>query len=161
MFDSLKVTHFFRILHWNYVNATFLLCPSTTSWSCIRGMDMKVNVWICTYPISRSNCFYPSRGVEGKREYVFCRCFQNVCFNSKGRIKWECGKLIADYYHPCVYVRREASEFVSWFYQVTAWTAEESPTSLNSQKEIEIFGQTLVLEEGNKILLWCYSYATM
>jgi len=53
----------------------------------------------------------------------------------------------------CVYVRREASVFVWWFYQVTAWTAEESPSSLNSQKEIEVFGQTHVLEQGNRILL--------
>jgi hypothetical protein len=29
-------------------------------------------------------------------------------------------------------VRREASEFVWWYYQVTAWTAEESTASLNS-----------------------------
>jgi hypothetical protein len=40
--------------------------------------------------------------------------------------------LISDYYHPCVHGRREASEFVWWYYQVTAWTAEESTASLNS-----------------------------
>jgi hypothetical protein len=50
-------------------------------------------------------------------------------------------------------VRKEASEFAWWFYQVTAWTAKESPASLNRQKEIEIFGQTHVLEEGKIILL--------
>jgi len=39
--------------------------------------------------------------------------------------------LISDYYHPCVHGRGEASEFVWWYYQVTAWTAEESTASLS------------------------------
>jgi len=41
-------------------------------------------------------------------------------------------KLTSDYYHPCVYWRKEASEFFWWYYQVTAWTAEESTASFNS-----------------------------
>ena len=123
---------FFRILHWNYVNATQPLCPSTTSWNCIRSMDVKVNVWIFTYPISRSDCFCPSRGVEEKGAYGFRRCFQNVCFNCKVAQSDSVRNLISDYYHPCLYWRREASEFVWWYYHVTAWTAEESAASLNS-----------------------------
>jgi hypothetical protein len=71
--------------------------------------------------------------------------------------------LISDYYHPCVYGHSEASEFVWWYYQVTAWTAEKSTVSLNS-----VFGTVRRSSRSlDRLLFWkkgirfCYDVTLM
>jgi hypothetical protein len=77
-------------------------------------MDVKVNVQIFTCPFHFPTAFAPVEAWKKNERMLFAGVLKMFVSTVRVAKSDSVRKFISDYYRPCVYGRREASEFVWW-----------------------------------------------